>query len=948
VDVRLNRPSFGLSSLRLAAALCLLLAFPGTLRATCPVPGGVLPEAVRQAFASGALDVPPPAPLSTSGVAVAQTAWRVPILMVAFSDLPFTYTPPEFDAMLFDSTGANPYGSAFEYWRWASGGRLRLTGRVVATVTLPHDLSYYGFNYWGLRLTSTPNNIFGAIRDALTACEASVDWSEFDMDRDGYVDMLWVLHAGPGGEAQRDYNSFWSITSRLTGGWSFGEAFKTSDPVPGSTTQFMRIDRFSTVPEQSALIPGRRSEIGVYCHEFGHALGWPDLFDTSELGGAANVGPGYWGLMAMGGFGTNGVTPESPSHPGAWPLKMLGWQTVIRPAHDTTIVIAPLSEGGPAVDVAFEGEPLPEHLMIENRQRLGFDRFLLSEGLILYQMDDAILESRYATNRVNTGLKPGLKIVEGDGDDDMYLGHNRGDASDPLPGDLGVTRVDEDTSPSSDTFAGAPSGVALLDVTPVGDSMRVTLRVRAPGWQPPSDQTEAGYAPVEAPGPARAAVLHPDGTLEAAASDARSGIPRIALRTRRAGVWSPSLILSDPGVPALSPSLAALPGGDLAVAWSETRAGVSRIVYRARVKGGWTEPRTLSRLASDAYRPSLAADAHGIVYATWLQVVGMSTRVEFMRFAYASPFGAAYSVTDSTQSPDDPSVSASPSGRAYLVWVNRAAVPQRLWFARFEVDSGLSARLPLTYIPLHDQVTYSALADAQDGLNVAWFENARGVSEIHVQRRTVGPGFWYPDSIIELRNESLQNAVLEADPQGALHLAYEAFSTGGQRVRYKRWRPGFGWDSRSTEVSHAAEGYVSRPWVLPVSPGRVTILYNATPVIEPRFRSRERTLDPAPPTAVASNPAIREAALAAGPNPVRRGQALELRLVRAAAALAGPLEIEWFDVSGRRIERTSLARVGDAWVGRLEADRSARWPAGIYFARVRGDRDAGARIVLMP
>ena len=64
----------------------------------------------------------------------------------------------------------------------------------------------------------------------------------------------------------------------------------------------MKIDQFSALPEMSAVEFRQFTEIGVFCHEFGHDLGWPDLYDTSALGGGSNLGPGNWCLMATGAY----------------------------------------------------------------------------------------------------------------------------------------------------------------------------------------------------------------------------------------------------------------------------------------------------------------------------------------------------------------------------------------------------------------------------------------------------------------------------------------------------------------------------------------------------------------------------------------------------------------------------------------------------------------------
>ncbi len=941
-DVLTNRPSVWTLARLVAAVAPLLVASVLPAGATAPAPGGVLPEPVRRAFEAGVLDVRGPTAISTSAT---QTTWQVPVIMVAFSDLPLTYTPAEFEQELFDTTGATPNGSAAEYWRWVSGGRVLLTGRVVATVVLPHDVAYYGFNYWGLRLTSTPNNIYGAIRDALTACEASVDWSQFDGDHDGYVDMLWFLHAGAGGEALHDYNSMWSITSRFSAGWLSGSPFETSDPVPGSTVQKMRIDRFSTLPEQSALITGRRAEIGVYCHEFGHALGLPDLYDTSTLGGTLNSGPGYWSLMSMGGSGTNGVTPEIPGHLGAWPLKMLGWLTAVRPARDTTIDLAPIETGGAAVEVAFEGESQPEHLLVENRQRLGFDRDLLSEGLVVYHLDEAGIEARYAANRINAGPTPGLKVVEADGRDDLFLGANRGDGSDPFPGDLGVTAIGEDSWPSTATFSGAPTGVALRDIAPVGDAMRFTLQVQAPGWLPARDRTEPGFDPIEVYSPARAAVVGIDGTISMARSEARGGVPQVVLRTRRDGAWDLGQVISASPNSALSPCLAPLPGGDLAMAWSDSRPGGARIYYRARIGGVWTPEQPLSLTPGEAFRPAIAADAHGTVYATWLQLHGTRLDLMFMRFAYTSPFGTPRVVTDTTSTPDDPSITASPDGRVFMLWADRASTPRMFWFASFREDSGLSAPQTLIPRPYRQPGAYSGVLDAAGRLHLVWFESQGSTNEIHYQRREFGTPSFLRDSVIEVRNEYLQSPTLELDPTGSLHLVYESIASGAQQIRYKRWRAGYGWDARSTSVTLPADGFAYRPVVLPLSSGRATVVFTSYVAGAARFIERDRTLDPPPVTAVPHLTAPATLALAAAPNPLRPGAALVLRWTGAADG--APPEVELFDVAGRRLAHAPLAADALGRAAVFAPGLTATWPAGLVFARTRDGR-AMARLVVLP
>src|SRR5262249_54015406 len=159
----------------------LWLAFtPEPGRATSPPRFGPVPQALSQAFESGALSLPPPPP--TLRTSTTQTVWKVPVILIDFTDQPLTHTESEFEIGLFDTTGATPTGSVFDYYRWVSGNRIRVIGKVVATWHLSQPKNYYANYSWGLSTNGTPKNIYGAVDEALRHVDASVDFSPFDQD----------------------------------------------------------------------------------------------------------------------------------------------------------------------------------------------------------------------------------------------------------------------------------------------------------------------------------------------------------------------------------------------------------------------------------------------------------------------------------------------------------------------------------------------------------------------------------------------------------------------------------------------------------------------------------------------------------------------------------------------------------------------------------------------
>jgi M6 family metalloprotease-like protein len=248
----------------------------------------------------------------------------IPVVLGLYSDISVApFTRNAFDTEFF--TGPWTPGTIHQYWNEVSYGLFDVTGTVFDWVALSHPESYYVGNSQG---TAPPP--YGTartgdmIKEILVALDPSVDFGAFDNDGpdgvpnsgddDGFVDVLLVIHPTFGAECDGYSPHMWSHSWTYSS-WpaSGGQPYQTNDPAAGGG--FIEIDDYIIVPSlscETGII-----EIGVICHELGHAIGLPDLYDWN----GNSSGIGFWGLMGSG----NWNTPASPAHPCAWSREQLGW-----------------------------------------------------------------------------------------------------------------------------------------------------------------------------------------------------------------------------------------------------------------------------------------------------------------------------------------------------------------------------------------------------------------------------------------------------------------------------------------------------------------------------------------------------------------------------------------------------------------------------------------------
>ena len=217
---------------------------------------------------------------------------------------------------------------------------------------------------------------------------------------------------------------------------------------------------------------------GTIAHEMGHALGLPDLYDTDSGDGTDSEGIGEWGLMGNG----NHNTQVSPAHMGAWSKDFLGWVDV------TTIVANQTSVQLQAVQTTrtvfrVDVPNKNEYFLLSNRQQIGSDASLHEPGLLVWHIDQDVIDAQQPLGRVNAdATHKGVDVEEADGLADLDNMVNRGDDGDPFPGSTGNTGFNLATNPDSRDYTGVSSGLALENITHSGGL--VTFDVLIDAFEP--------------------------------------------------------------------------------------------------------------------------------------------------------------------------------------------------------------------------------------------------------------------------------------------------------------------------------------------------------------------------------------------------------------------------------------------------------------------------------
>ena len=395
------------------------------------------------------------------------------VILAEFPDVPFSEANGReaFEALLneegYSFGGAS--GSVRDYYMDQSYGQFTPVFDVAGPVRLPNEMAYYGADSNG----RIDPHAYRAIEDACRLADDEVDFSKYDNNGDGVADLIYVIYSGYAQSNGASSNTIWPHMWFLS---QYG-VYLNLDGVS--------VDRYACSSERMGRSGEAITGIGLFCHEFSHTLGLPDLYDTSYS--SSEIAMGEWDVMDTGGYNNSMRTPAGYS---SYEKSLLGWMDPVLGAGLTGCHSLSSLECSPDALKMVNPDNPDEYFMLEVRSKCDkWDAYLPGEGLLIVKVDYD--KEIWDSNAVNTGGNRGVHVIPSNGD----FSSDTDGASTPFPGTAGIKVWTDLTTPSSRFSDGSYLGCAVTDISLDGRKAEFSLgaKLDSPVITDPTEITATGF-----------------------------------------------------------------------------------------------------------------------------------------------------------------------------------------------------------------------------------------------------------------------------------------------------------------------------------------------------------------------------------------------------------------------------------------------------------------------
>ena len=272
-------------------------------------------------------------------------------------------------------------GSARDYFSEMSMGKFTPSFDVIGPVTLDNTRAYYGKNKSDGSDQRPREMIVHACQKAYGT--GLTDFTDYDNDGDGVVDIVYVVYAGDDEAQSYNSNAVWA------------HAWETKDMLIMGNG--MKIKRYACSGELVMDIP-LVAGIGTFVHEFSHVLGLPDFYNTDTQSNSTKLTMDYWSVMDAGNYIAEGFAPCAYT---AFERYSLGWIPMETLKDSSTVVIGTTDKEGKGYRLFTSDNDTTSFYVFENICQEGWNSYAFGEGLFISQV--TYNRAKWRNNKVNTG-----------------------------------------------------------------------------------------------------------------------------------------------------------------------------------------------------------------------------------------------------------------------------------------------------------------------------------------------------------------------------------------------------------------------------------------------------------------------------------------------------------------------------------------------------------------
>lgn len=264
------------------------------------------------------------------------------------------------------------------YFKDCSYGKFTPRFDVVGPIKLPKEQTYYG---------EGDDNIEALIEDACSAIDNIVNFVDYDANNDGMVDLVYVIYAGH----SANYKG-----NKSTDIWPKSGTVNISNTYDGKRIRRYGVSNELAGAENKTKDKETINGIGLFCHEFSHTLGLPDIYAyRTPAEDQDDQGMEYWDIMD-GGTGVRGG--RVPASYLAWEREVMGWMNIDELKKDSSIEnLKSIDNGGKAYKIVNPNNS-NEYIVLQSMQKgawnQGWGDGTYGKGLLAYRVS-------YPFNKVN-------------------------------------------------------------------------------------------------------------------------------------------------------------------------------------------------------------------------------------------------------------------------------------------------------------------------------------------------------------------------------------------------------------------------------------------------------------------------------------------------------------------------------------------------------------------